>query len=61
METKKETTFGISQTVFDASQLNREVYEAPIMEAVEIRVEQGFQMSGATPTMLGKPVDEKSW
>ena len=24
----------------------REVYEAPVVEAVEVRVEQGFQMSG---------------
>jgi len=31
METNKET---------------REIYEAPVMETVEIKVEQGFQMSG---------------
>ena len=26
--------------------LDKEVYEAPVMEVVEVRVEQGFQMSG---------------
>jgi hypothetical protein len=31
METKKE--------------LNKEVYEAPTLEVVEVKVEQGFQMS----------------
>ena len=37
METNKE----IKET--------REVYEAPVMEIVEIKVEQGFQMSGYDP------------
>ena len=35
METKKEKN-------------TKEVYEAPVMEAVEVVVEQGFQASGAT-------------
>jgi len=36
METNKE----MKETI--------EVYEAPVMEMVEIKVEQGFQMSGET-------------
>jgi len=27
----------------------REIYEAPVMEIVEIKVELGFQMSGISP------------
>ena len=30
--------------------LNKEVYEAPIMETVEVKVEQGLQMSGQQPS-----------
>ena len=41
METKK----GLNRT----SPETREVYEAPVMETVEVKVEQGFQMS-ATPS-----------
>ena len=41
METDKDTTFSISL-------LNkREEYKAPMMEIVEVNVEQGFQMSSA--------------
>ena len=40
MITKKET----NQISLDT----REVYKAPIMEIVEVMVEQGFQMSGVS-------------
>jgi len=52
METKKVTTFGISQ--FSET---REVYKAPVIEMVEIQVEQGFQMSGA-PFKSSNPLKE---
>jgi len=42
METNKE----IKET--------REVYEAPVMEIVEIKVEQGFQMSGYDDSLKEK-------
>jgi len=34
----------------------KEVYEAPVIEIVEVRVEQGFQASG--PPGLDSPPDE---
>ena len=48
MKMNKETMFGISQTAFRISELSKEVYEAPVMEAVEVKIEQGFQMSAST-------------
>ena len=51
MKTIKETTFGISQ-------LNKEVYEAPVMETVEVKVEQGFQMSGQQSSSYYDPLKE---
>ena len=35
----------------------RKEYEAPFMEIVEIRVEQGFQMSGASVEPASEPFD----
>ena len=43
METKKE----------------KEVYEAPVMEVVEVMVEQGFQMSGTPSSVNDDPLKEK--
>ena len=47
METKKE----VKLTGLDT----REMYEAPVIEAVEVRVEQGFQMSTVptAPSSIG--------
>ena len=40
--------------------LNKEVYEAPVMEMVEIQVEQGFQMSGQpSQSLTYDPLKEK--
>lgn len=48
MKTNKET-----------SHLNREAYEAPVMETVEVMVELGFQMSGAMPSSSNDPLKEQ--
>jgi len=45
METNKEMNRTIAPDT-------REAYEAPVMEIVEIKVEQGFQMSGGDPHSL---------
>ena len=45
METSKKPTFGISQLNKINIPDKREVYESPVMEIVEVQVEQGFQMS----------------
>ena len=37
----------------------REVYEAPVIETVEVRVEKGFQVSGSDG--LDPPGDDESW
>ena len=36
----------------------REVYEAPVIEIVEIKIELGFQMSGATQSSNFNPLKE---
>jgi len=40
----------------------REVYEAPVIETVEVRVERGFQATGDGSDELGeRPDDGGSW
>ena len=40
----------------------KEVYAAPVIETVEIRVEQGFQMSGGpSPSYMGDTKDGHTW
>jgi len=58
METNNETTFGISQLNKTNIPNTKEVYKAPVMEIIEIQIEQGFQMSGAELSSSYDPLKE---
>ena len=39
----------------------REVYKAPVIETIEIRVERGYQATGDESDDLGTPIGGGSW
>ena len=45
----------------DRSMGKREVYEAPLIETVEVRVEQGFQSSPSSVPVPSSGMDESDY